>query len=136
MQPDPDIFAELLARFRKLPNSDRNAVLLQLPLEQRLIVEQKLRARQLNADVEDEAVPAAGKRYAHYSPNLARLLTAIEAGDLPITVSSLKPTAATCAAVFASVKEIEEQLAVDVFVQAPPFLDLIRDLIFGKTQKT
>lgn len=108
MQNDSERLAELLTRMRQLSSGDRKAVLARMPLDQRYSVEQLLqRKRRIAATepVEDEA-PSAARKYAAFSPVLARMLGAIENGEQPRTADGRVITKAACQALADAASEI------------------------------
>jgi len=75
-KPDLD---DLLAQWRVLPAGDRKAIRKRLPMKRRILLDQALASSRSGGGA--EAAAGVRREYANYSPWLAEIVSACEAGD-------------------------------------------------------
>lgn len=126
-----DTFDVLIDRLRKLPSKDRKAVLANMSMEQRYMVEQLLDLPRASYATAADEVPAAGKRFAMFSPGFAHMLVAIEQGEQPKGPGGGVLTRRTCDAMREVAADIAREQEKNKPPQAPSIMDNFRSLLLG-----
>lgn len=94
MPAEPTELDPLIDRFKQLREADQGAVLAQLSAEEREQVLAAMTDRELTRQSEQAATGQAGRRYAAYSPWLAKLVRSAEGeADEGMTATAVKALA-------------------------------------------
>lgn len=131
MQGEPNRFDELISLTRNMSSADRKAVLHRLPIEQRHSVEQLLKQKNMGEEEQQDEAPPASKRYALFSPVLARMLGEIDEGKQPRQRNNAPLTKAACKALADAAKEIGDAAAEEKAHKEPSLPKVLRSFFAG-----
>lgn len=133
MQSEVQDFDGLIERLKQMPPADRKAVLARLAFDQRYLIEDSLAGRGVTAATEQGPTPS--QKHRIFSPTLARMLDAIERGDVVLGGNGKPLTPATSAALAECANAYWEEISKSGGWQSGSLRDVVRRIFFAERAK-